>query len=117
VKKLCGKCKAINTMTCTVCHNCGNPFEWFESILVLPDSQTNIPISFKLVNTDEVIKDIENKQVMINNKYKELLGLLETFGYTIDYWEFTGVIQDSNRNVVARINHTEIEWEDENENI
>jgi len=61
------------------------------------------------------MKNKQIAQLLIHNKYKELLGLLETFGYTIDYWEFTGVIQDSNRNVVARINHTEIEWEDENE--
>ena len=51
------------------------------------------------------------ERLLIFSKYKEFLGLLETFGYSIDYWEFKGVIKRIDGEVVGNIHNDFIDWE------
>jgi hypothetical protein len=57
----------------------------------------------------------EIKQLMILNKYKELVGILETFNLRLDVWEFSLVIIDEYNNKIAVVGDTYIDWEKDDE--
>lgn len=61
------------------------------------------------------MKGREIKKLMVHNKFKELLGLLETFNVRLEVWEFQLVLVNNNGEKVATIGMDYIDWEGEYE--